>query len=57
MSAVGEITVTIKAEDEVTPVLRKIRRELWWYRWGPYFFAVAFTALVVCAFLLGRATA
>ena len=32
--ATSDIKVTLTAVDNVTPVLRRIRRELWWTQYG-----------------------
>lgn len=34
MASIGDMTVTIRAVDEVTPVLRRLKRDLWWYQHG-----------------------
>jgi hypothetical protein len=49
--AATDMTVTIRAKDEVTPVLRRISRQLWWARHGT---AVLFALWTVIAFVLGE---
>lgn len=51
------ITVRIKAKDEVTPVLRRIQRRLWWMEHGEDVMRMVTALLVVAAFILGRLTA
>ena len=51
MAELGEIKVVLRAVDRMSPVLRRLRWRLWWYRWEP--FVVIGLALAV-AFLLGR---
>ena len=57
MKEIGDVVVTIRAKDEVSPVLRELNRRLWWYRWGPMVLRVLFWLVAVASFLLGRITA
>ena len=54
---VDDLTITIRAKDEVTPVLRRLQRRLWWHRWGPAVAHVLIWLLAIVSFTLGRITA
>ena len=60
MAEIGEVTVTLRADDRVSPVLRRIGRRLWWMRYGAWVTAALIGAVLilsdVAAFLLGRLT-
>ena len=56
MAGMGDITVTLRAIDEVTPVLNRIRREMWWYQHGEGVMRAVTVLLVMSAFILGRLT-
>jgi len=53
----GDLTVTITAEDRVSPVVRRLSRRLWWYRWGPAVIQTLLMIMLMVAFILGRITA
>lgn len=53
MPELSNLHVRITATDEVTPVLRRIRRELWWMRHGE---TVAVAIVAAAAFVVGLVT-
>jgi hypothetical protein len=61
MGSIDDITVTLRANDRVTPVLKSISRRLWWFRYGGavlFVTCLLLMALVTAlAFALGRVTA
>ena len=57
MSSASEIKVTIRADDQVTPVLNRIHRRLWWMKHGEEVMRLVMALLAVSAFILGRVTA
>jgi len=61
MASVQDVTVTIKAVDEVSPVIRRIKWALWIWRYSDRIIlgmgVVILVLSVVLAFVLGRVTA
>jgi len=57
VARLDDIHVTLRVTDEVTPVLRRIHRRLWWMRHGEEIMRAVTALLVVAAFILGRLTA
>ena len=55
--ATSDMTVTIRAIDEATPVIKRIQRRLWWIQYGSLVTGVAVTLLAIATFILGRLTA
>ena len=53
----AEITVTVRAIDLATPVLKRIQRRLWWMQHGEGVMRAVTVLLVAAAFVLGRITA
>ncbi len=56
MASVGDVTVTLRAKDEITPVLKRIHRELWWQEHGEGLMRAVTVLLVMASFILGRIT-
>lgn len=58
---VSDLTVRIRAVDEVSPTLRRLGRQLWWMRYGGMVLSgLVVTVLVLLtflAFVLGRLSA
>jgi hypothetical protein len=56
--AEGNVKVTIRAVDKVSPVLKRIGRRLWWMQYGGFVTTGLVVAVVVltaiAAFLRGR---
>jgi uncharacterized protein involved in exopolysaccharide biosynthesis len=56
-----DISVTVRAIDKASPVLRRISRQLWWFQYGgAVLFATVGLLMVLVmalAFALGRVTA
>lgn len=61
MAKIGDVTVTIRAIDEVSPVIRRIKWHLWIWRYSDRIIlamgVVILVLAVVLAFVLGRVTA
>lgn len=61
MASIDDVTITLRAKDKVSPVLRRISRQLWWFQYGGlvlFATCLLLMALVTAlAFVLGRATA
>lgn len=58
MAEIGDVKITLRAVDKVSPVIRRINRRLWWMQYGGMvLFAVCVLLMVVVAalaFTLGR---
>lgn len=54
MATSSDLTVTIRAIDEATPVIKRVRRQLWWYEHGEGVMRAVTVLLVMSAFILGR---
>jgi len=61
VAKIGDVTVTIRAIDEVSPVIRRIKWHLWIWRYSDRIIlamgVVILVLAVVLAFVLGRVTA
>ena len=55
-----DITVTIRAIDKASPVLRRVKWMLWWYQYGGIvvggLLGAVLVLVAVLAFILGRLT-
>jgi hypothetical protein len=52
-----DLTVTLRVKDEVTPVLNRIQRRLWWMDHGESVMRGVMALLMLATFILGRITA
>ena len=51
------VTVTLRADDQVTPVLRRMRAELWWVQHGGVALGLFSGAMLfITGFLVGHVT-
>ena len=61
MAEISDVKVTLRAVDKVSPVLRRVSRQLWWFQYGGLVLFVACVLLMglvtALAFALGRITA
>ena len=53
----GDVTVTLRLDDQVTPALKRIERRLWWMEHGEDVMRAVTALLILMAFILGRLTA
>jgi hypothetical protein len=52
MAEVSDIKVRITAEDHFSPVLRKVRREVFWWQWGDRIIGAVGGAIIFASGLL-----
>lgn len=54
MASAGKVTVKLSVQDEVTPVLRRIARQIWIMEHAEGVYRALMVLLFVVGFLLGR---
>ena len=54
-NSIGDVKITLRAEDRVTPVLRRIRRDMWLLRHGRLALALLALGWLFAGLLLGVA--
>jgi hypothetical protein len=56
MAEVNDLTIRIRAVDGATPVLKRVRRRLWWMQYGDAVVVLLAAAIAVGSYILGRLT-